>query len=129
MSRKILTIAVGVLIILFFTFWKQKMHGPTPYNDDELRAAVADQNLRLERLAEAQRQQAKKLEELGRDDDSRHLALMASLMNENMAAIQFRRPDDIIYIERNWRIRRVPKYLDLTPEDVKWFEQFLTKPE
>ena len=57
--------------------------------------------------------------------NKQRLTLLSTLFNENFAAVSAGNPRDAIYVERDWKVRRLPKYLDMTQEDVDWFSQFM----
>ena len=65
--------------------------------------------------------------ELKNSPDHERLLFLGTLMNENLAAIQQRKLNDIIFIERNWKINRMPRFLDMSKEDIEWLEQFIEK--
>jgi predicted RNase H-like nuclease (RuvC/YqgF family) len=54
------------------------------------------------------------------------LILLSCLFNENFAAHQAK-SNDFIFIEREWKINRLPKQLDMNQQDTEWLMMFLNR--
>lgn len=57
-------------------------------------------------------------------DVNDRLILLSCLFNENFAIHQAK-SSDFIFIEREWKINRLPKQLDLSQQDKEWLMMFL----
>ena len=132
------TIAVG------FALWRPKSTEPPVVRNDAQVAELSEKVRKLEATVKRQEEerevwtrhadsvrdyQNKMIQKLTEDGEpsKTRLALMAILLNENFAALQAGKPEDFIFIERDWKISRMPKHLDVNQADLKWILQFLDK--
>ena len=59
--------------------------------------------------------------------DHDKLLLLATMHNENLRALQLGKPNHIIFINGNWTIDRMPRYLDMGKDEMQWIIQFVDK--
>jgi hypothetical protein len=89
----------------------------------KLNKAIADNNQVI-------REQVETIDGLNKElasikETINRIRLMGILQNENNAAILAGRPQDIIFIGRNWTISRMPRYLNMSIQDVEWLRPFV----
>lgn len=64
------------------------------------------------------------LKQQPKNEPDEHLALLSCVINENLAVMEAGKKD-FVFIDRDWHLTRMPKYLDLTEEDKRWLSQFV----
>lgn len=93
---------------------------------DKLHAHVVSKMFVLEDDHKRLADRADKIEErLDRMAD--RLALLGTLHNENFSAVAAGRPKEVIFIGRTWTINRLPRYLNMSKEDVDWLTKFVDR--
>lgn len=131
-SSKGIIAAALVLLALGLVFCRK------PSNEDSRIAKVEDELVKSNQLVVDLThkieltslkviQMKSQLDNMSEDNkaNKNRILLLGTLFNENMAAIYKRCYNDIMFIGRHWQVNRMPKYLDMTEEDIEWFKQFV----
>lgn len=145
LTKAITPLLILATVVVGFALWRPKSPEPAPRNDKQveelagkvktLEATIKRQeeerdiaNRHADAVRDYQNKMIQKMVDENAGDVSKtRLALMAILLNENFAALQAGKPEDFIFIERDWKITRMPKHLDVNQSDMKWILQFLDK--
>lgn len=122
-------IASTVLSIVFcagFYLMSRYQHAKLSAQVEDMRAESAKNIAALQTKLDVTQKALAQEQEINKT----RLTFLSTLFNENFAALSSASPNltqDVMYVERNWKVRRLPKYLDMNQSDIDWFSQFLDK--